>query len=186
MLGATEFSLQSLIPIVITGVGAVAAITDLRRAKIYNWLTLPSLVTGVCFQFLFFGTIAGFDALWAVALAWILLGWMYALKFMGAGDVKLLMALGAWAGTKQIVEIAVLAIGIGAALGVLQLLKHGKLLDFAQRAWLFFLSFLVKDLRHVRPGLDEKLKLPFGVAIAIAGFLTVFWHPLRSWGIVPW
>lgn len=186
MPGTTNFDPLLVASVVVTVVGGIAAWTDLRRAKIYNWLTLPTLLSGIVFQFLFLGGTAGFDALWAVGLAWVLLGWMYALHFMGAGDVKLLMAFGAWVGTKQVVEIAVLAIAIGALLGATQLLRHGRLLDFLRRAWLFILSFLVKDLRQVRPGLDRKLKLPFGVALALAGLITVFWHPLRTWMVVPW
>lgn len=186
MHGITKFDPTLTVAIVVTLVGCVAAWTDLRRAKIYNWLTLPTLLMGIAFQFLFLGATAGFDALWAVGLAWVLLGWMYALRFMGAGDVKLLMALGAWVGTKQVIEIALLAIVIGALLGATQLLRHGKLLDFLRRAWLLILSFVVKDLKHVRPGLDRKLKLPFGVALALASVITVFFHPLRSVMVVPW
>lgn len=186
MPGITKFDPTLIVSIIVTLVGCIAAWTDLRRAKIYNWLTLPTLLSGVAFQFLFLGVTAGFDSLWAVGLAWVLLGWMYALRFMGAGDVKLLMAFGAWVGTKQVIEISLLAIAIGALLGATQLLRRGRLLDFLRRAWLLALSFLVKDLRQVRPGLDRKLKLPFGVALALAAVITVFWHPLRTWMVVPW
>lgn len=182
MSGAIEI----IIAAVVTGTAVIAAWTDLRQAKVYNWLTLPVLLVGVAFQFLVLGVTPGIDALWAVALAWVCLGWMYALRFMAAGDVKLLMAFGAWLGTERTVEVALLSVFIGGVLASIQLILHGKFLDFMRRAWLFSLSFLVRELKHVRPELDQKLKLPFGVALALAAVFTLFFHPLRVWQVLPW
>ena len=93
MSGKIEF-----INYVILSVAIIAAMTDLFSGKIYNWLTVPTalggfLAAGMCFGWTgigqaFLGFIAGF----------VLYGWMFGLRFVGAGDVKLLMALGAWGG----------------------------------------------------------------------------------------
>jgi prepilin peptidase CpaA len=79
-------------------VGATACVTDLRSRRIPNVLTFGASAAAV----LFLGVSAG----WAGVL-WSLEGWAVGCLFflpwfllggMGAGDVKLLAALGAWVG----------------------------------------------------------------------------------------
>ena len=79
-------------------VGVTACVTDFRSRRIPNVLTFGSSAAAV----LFLGITSGWAGVvsslegWAVGcllfLPWFLLGGM------GAGDVKLLAALGAWAG----------------------------------------------------------------------------------------
>src|SRR5258708_4015056 len=72
---------------------AVAAITDYRTGKIYNWLTLPALVFGlVVASFAGLPTVA--SALQGVALASLIFLPMFFCGVLGGGDVKLLMAIG--------------------------------------------------------------------------------------------
>jgi prepilin peptidase CpaA len=76
----------------------VAAVTDVWKFKVYNVLTLPLLASGL----LYHGFVNGFPGLMGSALG-ILFGFgvpffLYVLGGMGAGDVKLLAAIGAWLG----------------------------------------------------------------------------------------
>jgi prepilin peptidase CpaA len=105
---------------VVIGASLVAAATDLRSRRIPNWLTVPLAVTGLV-------AALGRDGLpglgWAVAgcgllaLPYILL---FALGNGGAGDAKMMGAVGAWlglhAGIVVLVPIAVTG-------GVLALLR---------------------------------------------------------------
>ena len=77
-------------------VGAIACVTDIRSRRIPNVLTFGSSAAAV----VFWGVSSG----WA-GLAWSACGWVvgcvlflpwFLLGGMGAGDVKLLAALGAW------------------------------------------------------------------------------------------
>jgi prepilin peptidase CpaA len=89
----------SAIPLVVVLlVGSIAAFTDLRNFTIPNLVTLPLFASGLLFHsfatggngftFAFLGGLCGF----------MFLIQFYVLGGMGAGDVKLLAAVGAWIG----------------------------------------------------------------------------------------
>lgn len=93
-------------------VGLVGSVTDVRTAKIYNWLTFPAALVGIVMSAVL-GAMAAPDAPFAAGLAgmaqavgaWFLgVGIMLGLKFglrlsqTGFGDVKLLAALGTFIG----------------------------------------------------------------------------------------
>lgn len=99
-----------LIPLLlILAAGCVAAFTDVRSFKIPNYITLPLLLAGIVFHaflptgqgmaFGLLGTLAGFGCL-------IL---FYILGGVGAGDVKLMAAMGAWIGPMAILILFVMA-----------------------------------------------------------------------------
>lgn len=70
---------------------AIAVFTDLRARKIPNWLTVTSLLLGVAFTD-WLHAIGGVAVGLAAFIPFFIVGWL------GGGDVKLLMALGAWGG----------------------------------------------------------------------------------------
>lgn len=76
----------------------VAALWDLKSRRIPNVLTLPLLAAGII-QAVWFD---GFDGLKSSLLAAVVLGLPYVLLFVfaggGAGDAKLMAAVGAWLG----------------------------------------------------------------------------------------
>src|SRR2546430_1589063 len=80
----------------------VAAIWDIRTRRIPNWLTFPGIVLGIALNsFLYqpvgpwFGLVLSLKGL---GLAFIVYFVLYLLHAMGAGDVKLMAAIGAAAG----------------------------------------------------------------------------------------
>jgi prepilin peptidase CpaA len=73
----------------------IAAITDIWKFKVYNMLTLPLLAAGLLYHAMhadlgnsLLGLLFGFGSLIA----------LHVIGGMGAGDVKLMAALGAWLG----------------------------------------------------------------------------------------
>lgn len=93
----------------------VAAVTDLWKFKVHNLLTIPLLLSGLAYHGIWegwegfvvsvLGGLSGFSLLLA----------FYMLGGMGAGDVKLMAALGAWLGPLLIVCLFVVS---GLAAGV--------------------------------------------------------------------
>lgn len=124
----------------------IAAITDLRRREIDNWLTAAIAVgaplfwmaTGLSFLDI------GFQLAIAVITFLVLLA-LFAFGMMGGGDVKLLTALALWIAPVWYVKLIVVMALVG---GVLTLVFAG--LHFLQR----------------RSG---RVAIPYGVAISAAG-----------------
>src|SRR4051794_24782253 len=109
MTGPIEIALWILL--------VAALVTDLLWGKIYNFLTLPFLALGIAIRFGFQGTQAGVVSLLAVATAFALFFPFWLMKTLAAGDVKLLMALGAWTKATAVIQVGLISIVIGAAVG---------------------------------------------------------------------
>ncbi|MDB5390254.1 MAG: conserved rane protein of unknown function [Planctomycetaceae bacterium] len=90
---------MTIIPIVLVG---VAAIIDLRRREIPDWISVAILLMAV-FQGINGTPAAGLNRLAAFLIAFWLGSFLFALGAWGGGDVKLLSALGAWLGFSALV-----------------------------------------------------------------------------------
>jgi prepilin peptidase CpaA len=93
----------------------VAAVTDLTRFKVYNLLTLPLLIAGLIYHSAAGGTGGLLQSVAGMLLGASILLVFYVMGGMGAGDVKLMAALGAWLGVKAIFYVflvSALAAGI--------------------------------------------------------------------------
>jgi prepilin peptidase CpaA len=106
---------------------ALACISDIRTRRIPNVLTLSAAFAALIFHAATGG--------W-VAAGWSLAGWLagaalffpiFALRGMGAGDVKLLAAVGAWLGPGQVVFVALATSIAGGLMGAGVALASGYL-----------------------------------------------------------
>lgn len=130
----------------------VAAVTDLRSRRIGNWLTGAIALAAPLFW-----VASGLD-LWpdiamqlGVALAtFAVLAALFAIRAMGGGDVKLLTALALWIEPSLFLSF----LFVMALLGGVVTILFG--------AW------------HVARRRRERLAVPYGVAIALAGQWTLF------------
>ncbi|MBC7691384.1 MAG: prepilin peptidase [Methylotenera sp.] len=172
-----------LIPAVIIAVSLLAAATDLLRGKIYNWLTVPVMVLGLIVSFQNGGWSAfGYSAA-SIALGLALYGWMFLIRVMGAGDVKLLMALGAWGGLWFTFDVAALGVLLGGVMAAVLLTFKGRIAAFARQIYQFFLTLFVRELEVQVPKIDRKLTMPYGVPIAAAAIWVALANPFVKWGI---
>jgi prepilin peptidase CpaA len=179
--GKTELILYPLLFL-----SVVAAATDLFRGKIYNWLTLPGVVCGLIAAFALGGLPALGNSALAVGLALVLYGWMFGIGVLGGGDVKLLMAFGAWGGTAYTADVALLGILLGGVFGVFHLVVRGRAVAFARKIYQVVLSLLVRELALQAPAVDRQLKMPFGIPMAVAAIWVALANPFDSWGLSPW
>ena len=152
----------------------VAALTDLKDRRIPNVLTLPLLAAGIIQAGLF----DGFDGLKSSLLAMVVLALPYVLLFAfaggGAGDAKLMAAIGAWLGIEAGV-VALVAISICAVvLALLRAVFAGRFFEVLTNIRVMMLSFMFflstrGAIKH--PGgmetADDKdaLTIPYGPAI---------------------
>lgn len=125
---------HSLHPIswaVATGATLIAAGTDIRQHRIPNALTAPVLAGGL----LWAGVLAGWPGLADAAAGMLLLALPYVLLFVfaggGAGDAKLMGALGAWlgvvSGLAALLGVALAGVALGVVAAVVRRRLRGSL-----------------------------------------------------------
>ncbi len=151
-----------------------AAISDARTRRIPNWLTFSGILLAVALN-TFLYDLAGLRAsLEGLALAFGVYFALYLLRGMGAGDVKLMAAVGAAAGPtnwQNWLGILVLTALAGGLAGVVMVLAKGRLKRTFDNIWLILMSLRMGRAPYKdNPDLDVRsssgLRLPHGVVIA--------------------
>ena len=157
----------------------VAMATDLRTRRIPNWLVASGLVVALGLQCAIFGVMHG-------ALLWLggcLTGGLlflpsYLVRMMGAGDVKLMAAVGSFCGAMGALEIAVAATAIGGALAVLTMIWRRRVRDGVRSTVATVLAMPAQaggtphGVRHnAMPSVGG---LPYGVAIALGTVCVLY------------
>ena len=140
----------------------VAAVIDISSRRIPNWVTFAAFLAGVGLNAWLAGPSGAVLALAGAALGAGLLLPLYAIRAMGAGDVKLLAAIGALLGPQVLVSVAVYGALIGGAMSVVILLVRRRLLVALN-------EILVQRRAPTRSGATA----PYGVAIASGVYLSL-------------
>ena len=153
----------------------VAALYDIRFQKIPNLLTLPAIVMAI----VYYTFIQGFEG-FLISIGGAVLGISlmlipYLMGGMGAGDAKLMGAVGALLGPKGIFVAFLLTALIGGVYALVVLAFYGNLRETYLRYWLIFKTFfLTRKLSYVPPSEQEKKpRLRYGVAIALGTIMTM-------------
>jgi prepilin peptidase CpaA len=103
-----------------------AAIFDLKFRRVPNWLTGSGLVLGVGVNVVQLRTAGLWLSLEGAGLALLIYLPLYLLRGMGAGDVKLMTAVGAMAGPKAWLGIFVLTAFIGGVGALILVIARGR------------------------------------------------------------
>ena len=162
----------TLLQFLLLALALFAAGFDLKSRRIPNWLTATGFVGGFVLQTASRKT-AGFrDATAGAALAFGIYFILFALRALGAGDVKLMTATGAIVGPSNWLIIFVISALAGGVLAVLLTLGRGTLLSTVSRVR-EILGSLLRGRGPFRrnPTLDaghpQAITLPHAVPIAI-------------------
>ena len=100
-----------------------AAASDLRRGRVYNFLTLPTLAAGLCLL-AHSAPEQIASVLAAMAAAFLCLFPFWKGGGLGAGDIKLLMALAPLMGAEWFLFNIVLSFLIGAVISAVLLIRY--------------------------------------------------------------
>lgn len=153
---------------------AVACVSDLRTRRIPNWLTGLLAAAGVAYTLAAGRGLAhGFGGILVGFVIWVpfwLLGWL------GAGDVKLVAAAGAWLGPWATVEASVVAALLGAVLSLWWLLRSGRMRTVVERVLLATSAPRLLGGTVVTSG-DRQRLAPYAVALVL-GLLVAGWCPV--------
>ncbi len=170
-----------LLKLVLVITALAAAYYDLRVRRIPNWINVSGVILGLLLNAYLEG-IHGFTAaLGGLGLALCIYLPLYVLKGMGAGDVKLMAALGSIAGPGNWLNIFVITAIFGGIISLALILWRRRFLQT-----LFNVGAIVAHLAHgQRPSDQDKalsihnstsLKMPHGVTIAAGVCLFLLIH----------
>jgi prepilin peptidase CpaA len=162
---------------------ALAAFVDFRVSKIPNWLTVPAFVAGVTLRTALFGWTGAKSALEGAGLALGLLLPLVLLRAFGAGDWKLMGAVGAFLGPMMFLFVMLGSILVSGIMAMVEMARTRRVRETFRNLYVLVKGFFTFGLRaNPKISLDnpELLKLPFGVAVAIA---TVACYCAARWGL---
>jgi prepilin peptidase CpaA len=151
---------------------------DMRERRIPNWLTLPALAFAVAHGAWSGGIDGALASLGGAGAALGILLVPYALGWFGAGDVKAMMALGAFWGAGTLLPVVAWAIALGGLLAIGWLVARGGLRDLASRWWQSLrTSFLTRKPTYFAPapGSVAAGGVPFAVAIGLGVAAYQLW-----------
>ena len=160
----------------------IAVFTDLRERRIPNWLTVSGVLVGLtlaAFETAGFPTAALLGVVAALAVAFPL----FALGGIGAGDVKLLAAVGAFVGPAGLLPVIIYGGLAGGVLALASAIRRGVVVPVLMSSLGLMLHLITLGRRGERPTLATPgaHSVPYGVAIAV-GAVGAWFFPLYVGG----
>jgi prepilin peptidase CpaA len=158
-------------------VAVLACVWDLRTRRLPNFLTFPAMAAGLAYHGVVYGPGGLLGSLAGLGLGLLLFFPFFALGGLGAGDVKLLGALGAWLGARTVLYVAFYASLAGGALAVVAIVRFGYGRQAIENLRLLLTHWRVVGLRPIDSlTLDSARgpRLPYALPIA-AGLLLAVW-----------
>jgi prepilin peptidase CpaA len=160
-----------------------AAVYDVRYRRIPNWLSLTGVLAGLAMNtFLYQGWPGLSHSLKGLALGFGVYFLLYMLRAMGAGDVKLMAAVGAIVGAQDWFGTFLITAMLGGVMALILVASRGRV-----KKTLWNVSFIISELKSGRPAYMKKeeldvrspkaLGLPHGAVIAVG---TIFFLALAA------
>lgn len=174
------------IPIIVVLVACtIAAITDFWKFRVYNLLTIPLIVSGIIYcaangyvNLGWRGAVngAGFS-LMGIAFGFVILVTPYMMGGMGAGDVKLMMGIGAWLGLMQGMYVFIAGALVGGAFSIGLMLVNKSALEVWVRVRIMMTNLKAQE------NLSEELEkegrrkkfVPFGGMLFMGMLCVIGW-----------
>lgn len=148
-----------------------AAFLDWRSRRIPNWLTVPGLLLGVLAHTAISGWHGTLFAIEGAGLALILLLPPVLTRLLGAGDWKLMGAVGAFLGPQLMLVVLFGSFLASGLMALVQMMRAQRVLETFRNMVLLARGFFAFGLkRNPQISLDNAalMKLPFGVSVAAA------------------
>ena len=151
---------------------------DWRFRRIPNWLTVSGFFLGLGMN----GVLSGWNGIrGGLEGAGIGLGVFFipvVLRGIGAGDLKLMIALGACLGPLKFLNVLLASIFIAGFMAIIEIVRRRRVKQTFSNLLVIIRAFVTFGMgaRESLVTLDDpgSLRLPFGVAIALAMVLVVF------------
>ncbi|MDP3295073.1 MAG: A24 family peptidase [Nevskia sp.] len=155
-----------------------ATIIDIRIRRIPNLLSLGAAALGLLLAASGYGSVTLAASLGGLALGLAALLPLYLIKAMGAGDVKLMAAVGAFLGPSVTLAAVLCTFIAGALIAIIVLIARDGLRETAQRYW-FGIKHLILSQTWLGARVDKEgrgpLRFPYAGAILCGSVVAVLW-----------
>lgn len=155
-------------------VALAAGWIDYRSRRIPNWLTVTGVLIGIPLQLITNGLHGLRMGVEGMLLALICLLPLVLLRAMGAGDWKLMGALGAILGPVLMLFVLTAAVFVSGLMGLVMIVRAKRVKETFLNVFVLvqgFLSFGLREMPNITLDNPDLMKLPFGVAAALATVL---------------
>jgi prepilin peptidase CpaA len=154
-----ELSLNIILLILLV----ISLYTDIKDRKIYNKHTFSVLFIAIITSLMFEG-FAGFkNSIYGAGIGFMIMLIPYMLGGMGAGDVKLFMAIGSLKGVDFIIQSSIITFIVGGVIAALVITIN--------KNWKETL-INIKSLFIFKETLNNSYTYPYGIAICIGTVIT--------------
>jgi prepilin peptidase CpaA len=160
----------------------VAGVTDWRTRRIPNWLTVPALLAGIAINSILLGWTGTKSSLEGAGVALLILLPLVLLRALGAGDWKLMGAAGAILGPSRLGVLLLASIFAAGLMALVEVVRQRAVKQTVMNLFVLvqgFFTFGVRPNPRISLNNPELLKLPFGVATALATaccYVTILMH----------
>ena len=151
---------------------ALATRADVRTRTIPNRLTFPAMLLGVAMHTALNGTAGLGASLAGLGLAGAVLMPGYLFRWMGAGDVKLMAAVGAWLAWPLALVAVLASLMMGGAISLVVAMRRRMLRRALLGAGLIAQSVISGS--GISAPVTTGVRFPFAVAV-FAGSIISFW-----------
>jgi prepilin peptidase CpaA len=194
MIGGNMSWPEQLATSILVALVLAVAFFDIRERRIPNFLVFPAMLIGIVLDLLWFfqrdwGHLDGpLGGLKGIAMGFLLLLIPYAVGGMKAGDVKFLMAIGAFVGWRGAVSVLLAAVLFYPIMALIFVVRERK----ARLTWLRFRRVFWNFLGFFIPGLNlyalrleslddplvASVRTPFGVSLTAGTLIFLFFGSL--------
>jgi prepilin peptidase CpaA len=166
-------SLREILPFApLLGLLVWAAVVDLRRRRIPNWMTGALVASGLAQSGLAFWSLTSGQAWAGLGAGFALTFVLFALGGMGGGDVKLFAGIGAWVGPMRVLEIFAAEAVIGMVIVLAQAMRRRRVGTLVRNSAVLVINATVSgDLSCPPESENERAgekRLPYAVPALVA------------------
>lgn len=161
---------------------------DYAERRVPNWLNLALLLAGFAVQTACFGATGAWTALLGMLVGFGLLIIPWMMHGMGAGDVKLMAAIGAWLGPMLTFYSFAVGAVVGGIAAVVMILSTGRLrMASANLAVILHKCSSSRTMFTEYGGAktfgETSQLLPYGVPLTAGTLLVLGFKMLGGWGV---
>lgn len=161
-----------ILKVILAVLAGTAAYYDIRFRRVPNWLTLSGLFLGFGVNLVLFHMDGFALTIEGMLVAFTIYFPFYLIRGMGAGDVKLMAAIGSLAGPRGWLIIFIYTALLGALSGVLLSLIRGRFTETCLNV-----RFALVDMLHLRApyktNAQMDVRTPDGLRMPHAVFISV-------------